>query len=102
VAPEPLRSVFVEAPVAAVAATLQRGYDLDGRGPVAVGVLDAYTLVAGGTGVAATRIVFMLQPVDAARCVVHAALTGAAVGLETLRHHNAQLTALQRVLRAPR
>jgi len=101
-APQPLRSVFVEAPVATVAAALQQGYDLDGTGPVAVEALDAYTLSAGGPGVAATRIVFMLQPVDAARCVVHAALKGGSVGLGTLRYHNGELTRLQRALRAPR
>jgi nitrite reductase/ring-hydroxylating ferredoxin subunit len=100
--PQPLRSVFVEAPVATVSDALLRGYDLEGRGAVAVRRLDAYTLSAGGTGVADTRVVFMLQPVDAARSVVHEALQGAAVGWETLRHHNAQLTALQRSLRAPR
>lgn len=90
-----LRSMFFPAPAAAVMQALQAGYPLDAAGPVPVDVLDPYSLVASSAGV---RLTFLLQPVDAGRCVVHAALAGIPAGLETYRFHNAQLTALRRGL----
>ena len=90
-----LRSVFMPAPVAAVTSALLAGYALDGTDRVPVVAHDPYTLSARD---AVAHLVFRLQPVDEARCVVHAALAGVPVGLDTYRHHNAQLTTLRREL----
>jgi nitrite reductase/ring-hydroxylating ferredoxin subunit len=80
-----LRSLFVEAAPAAVAAALQRAY----RATAA----DAYTLRA-----AAEPLMFLLQPVSATQTVIHGLLdeaVSAAERLAVLRRHNARLTALR-------
>jgi nitrite reductase/ring-hydroxylating ferredoxin subunit len=90
-----LRSVFMHAPVAAVAAALQAGYAADGAGPVPALAQDPYTLSVQS---ATDSLLFRLQPVDADRCIVHAALAGPSAGIDRYRWHNAQLTALRRRL----
>lgn len=92
-----LRSIFVEASAAALAATLQRGYPVDATTVAAVVVNDPFTLTAATAG-AERAVTFLLQPVTGSQTVLHGLLHGkvdAARRLGLLRHHNAQMTRLR-------
>jgi nitrite reductase/ring-hydroxylating ferredoxin subunit len=82
-----LRSIFVNAPVAAVRQVLLRGY-----AAIPVGLIDEFTLDAQS----GPR--FMLQPVTDGQTILHARLQGelrAAARLATLRHHNALMSGVR-------
>lgn len=91
-----LRSIFVEAPAAALAGALQRGYSIDAATAARVVVDDPFTLTAATGGERA--VTFLLQPVTASQTVLHGLLHGkldAAHRLGLLRHHNTQMTRLR-------
>ena len=97
-----LRSRFMNVPAVKVARALQAGYELQGAGRVPVEALDAWTLATTDTGGHAARMLFRLQPVDDGRSIVHSSLGGVIVGSDSLRFHNAQLSALRRSLEMTR
>ena len=97
-----LRSVFVDAPAAAVAAALLHGYRLDGDAAAEVTTLDggdALALTAGAVAPGRVGpIVFHLQPVTDHQVVIHGfllAVPSAERRLAELRRHNAALGALR-------
>ena len=95
-----LRSIFINAPIPTVRDTLSRGYRIGATAEAPVTVADAFTLTAN---TAASRdvtpaVVFFLQPVTETQTILHGLLHAAPppVGrLETLRHHNTQMSALR-------
>ena len=81
-----LRSIFADAPVAAVRQVLLRGY-----ADQPVGLVDEFTL-----DVPDQALQFMLQPVTEAQTIIHARLRGAVKPAERmmiLRRHNALMSA---------
>ena len=98
-----LRSIFVDAPAAAVAAVLLRGYCLETPTGAAtetasatpVTAEDAYAYVATNAGV---TLRFLLQPLTASQTVIHALLQPAVAAggrRALLRRHNEQMSALR-------
>jgi nitrite reductase/ring-hydroxylating ferredoxin subunit len=90
-----LRSIFVEAPAAALAEALQRGYWIDAGTETPVLVNDPFMLTATS---GAKAVTFLLQPVAASQTVLHGLLhadVDAAHRLALLRHHNAHMTRLR-------
>jgi len=94
-----LRSIFVEAPAAAVVDQLSRGYRIDAATEAVLTGEDHFTLTAAaGSGERAQVVLFLLQPVTQTQTVIHALLCPAAAAadrLAVLRHHNAQMTMLR-------
>jgi nitrite reductase/ring-hydroxylating ferredoxin subunit len=89
-----LRSIFVGAPVAAIAARLERGYRIDATTRAPVAMTDDFMLTAR----AATTVTFLLQPLCASETVIHAIVCPQVPDAEriaVLRHHNAQMTLLR-------
>ena len=93
-----LRSIFVEAPAAALADHLLRGYRIDAATDASVTEGGPFTLTAAENGRHAPVVLFLLQPVTATQTVMHGLLRPAAAAadrLAVLRHHNSQMTALR-------
>jgi nitrite reductase/ring-hydroxylating ferredoxin subunit len=85
-----LRSIFVEAPCAAVAGALIDGYPDVER-------IDDFILET--TSGAAARLIFLIQPVTASQTVIHgllaAEIADAAARLAVMRQHNWQLSEIR-------
>jgi hypothetical protein len=103
-----LRSRFIEAPAATVAGQLAAGYRFApsiGLDPTAAPVdaritrLDRYALMAeADTGGTAVTVLFLLQPVDGGRAVLHGLVAAAPPGGDRLtvrRHHDFRLDLLR-------
>ena len=96
-----LRSIFVNAPADVVSSALLQGYRVDAAttAPVAVAVVDAYTLTASTQAAGnAPAITFLLQPVSDQQTVIHGLLQSEALATErlaVLRYHNAELSRLR-------
>lgn len=98
-----LRSIFVNAPIAAVRNALSRGYRVDATSEASVVAADAFTLTANTDAKlrdtpGAPAIVFLLQPVTDTQTLIHGLLQPAphaAERLAMLRHHNTQMSALR-------
>ena len=95
-----LRSIFVNAPAAAVRSVLLRGYQVDAATESSVVAADAFTLTANTDAELgeAPAMVFLLQPVTETQTIIHGLLQPAPAPVErlgTLHHHNIQMSALR-------
>jgi nitrite reductase/ring-hydroxylating ferredoxin subunit len=95
-----LRSIFVNAPTAAVRSVLLQGYQVDATTEASVVAADAFTLTANTDAELgeAPAIVFLLQPVTETQTIIHGLLQPAPPPVErlaTLFHHNTQMSALR-------
>ncbi len=94
-----LRSIAVNVAVRSVAAALDSGY----LNAATVSVIDEFTLRAEMTGQEPGFVLFLLQPMSDAECLIHALVASDLLpgdGLSLLRRHNAALTALRDRLEA--
>jgi len=94
-----LRSLYVRAPAARIAAALLRGYRLVADQVAPVEQIDEFSLRATLTaGTRGPALQFWLQPMSASATTIHGCLDGTigpAERLAVLRHHNTQFTLLR-------
>lgn len=94
-----LRSIFVNAPTAAVRSVLSRGYRVDATVEAPVVMLaDTFTLTANSESGDAPAVMFLLQPATDTQTLIHGLLQSAPSPVErlaTLHHHNTQMSALR-------
>jgi nitrite reductase/ring-hydroxylating ferredoxin subunit len=104
-----LRSIFAEAPLTAMTASLRPGYAVFGATKVLITSHDEFTLSAAATadGILHT-VTFLLQPVTRQQTLLHARLEPEPPGdrrLSVLHYHNAQMRlvrdAAESLARAP-